>query len=265
MRFALAQINTGRDVAANMAKIREYTSRAAEQEAEVVVFPEASMSAFGTDLKAAVDEEGPAWRESMAELAATTGLIVIVGEFERSGERVVNHLAAYFPDGRCSRYAKIHLYDAFGYRESDSVAAGEELSVLDLGDTRVGMAVCYDIRFPKLFAELSRRGAKVAIVSASWGAGPGKVEQWQILARARALDSNMFVIALGQADPEVSGVDVPAGAPTGVGHSLVADPFGHVIAELDGGESLAIVDIDTELSDRAAEAVPVLENARLGY
>jgi predicted amidohydrolase len=103
------------------------------------------------------------------------------------------------------------------------------------------------------------------VVAAAWGAGPGKVEQWEILARARALDSNMFVAALGQADPEVSGVEVPKKGPTGVGHSLVSDPFGHVLSSLDGAERLEIVDLELSGADKAAEAVPVLANAKLGY
>ncbi|MDN6190277.1 MAG: hydrolase, partial [Brevibacterium sp.] len=158
-----------------------------------------------------------------------------------------------------------HLYDAFGFKESDTVVAGEDPVVIDLGGEDLGLTLCYDIRFPKLYAELSRRGAKLAIVAASWGAGKGKVEQWQTLARARALDSNMFVAAIGQADPEVSGVDVPKKGPTGVGHSLVSDPFGHVISSLEGEEALEIVEMDLAGADKAAEAIPVLTNAKLGY
>ena len=142
---------------------------------------------------------------------------------------------------------------------------GEEPVVISIDGEDVGLALCYDIRFPKLFAELSRRGARLAVVAAAWGAGPGKVEQWEILARARALDSNMFVAALGQADPEVSGVEVPEKGPTGVGHSLVSDPFGHVLSSLDGAERLEIVDLELSGADKAAEAVPVLANAKLGY
>ena len=129
----------------------------------------------------------------------------------------------------------------------------------------MGLALCYDVRFPKLFAELSRAGAEVIVCAASWGAGEGKVRQWEILTRARALDSNTIVLAVGQADPAVTGAAVPEGAPTGVGHSVVADPFGEALAQLDGGEHLEIVDLDLDVVPRARQALPVLENARLGY
>ncbi len=265
MRIALAQINSTTDVAANLSKVEEYTRRAAEAGAELVVFPEATMSAFGRGLRVLAEEHLQSWQASLTRLAAESGIIVVVGEFAATEDKVINLLAAYLPDGSRSEYAKIHLYDAFGFKESDTVIPGEEPLLIDVADEPMGLTICYDIRFPKLYAEVSRRGARIAIVSASWGAGPGKVEQWQILARARALDSNMFIVALGQADPQVTGVDVPKTGPTGVGHSVVVDPFGRIVAELGGAETLEIVDVDLSVADEAAEAIPVLVNAKLGY
>lgn len=265
MKFALAQINSTTTVADNLDKVRDYTNRAAEAGAEFVVFPEATMSAFGPGLRDVAEANAESWRSEMTQLAAEAGITVIVGEFATSGEKVINLLAVYTPEGEREDYAKIHLYDAFGFKESDTVVPGEDPVVIDLAGESVGLTLCYDIRFPKLYAEVSRRGAKLAIVSASWGAGKGKVEQWETLARARALDSNMFVAAIGQADPEVSGVEVPQKGPTGVGHSLVSDPFGHVITSLDGHEALEVVEVDLAVADKAAEAIPVLANAKLGY
>lgn len=265
MRIGLAQINTGGDVGENLAKIDEYARSAAEQKAQMVVFPEAAMSAFGTDLAAAATEHGQAWSSALSSLATELQLTIVVGEFATTQSKVRNLLVAYQPDGSRTEYAKIHLYDAFGYKESDSVEPGESVTTFQVGQSTVGLAICYDIRFPKLFAENSRAGASICVVSASWGAGPGKVEQWELLARARALDTNTFVVAVGQADPEVSKVDVPAGAPTGVGHSLAVSPFGQVLTSLGGGEELRLVDIDESLTADASSAIPVLTNARLGY
>lgn len=265
MKFALAQINSTTSVADNLEKVRTYAHEAAEAGARFIVFPEATMSAFGSGLRTIAEDAAEGWRTALSALAAEADITVIVGEFAATEDKVINLLAVYTPTGERRDYAKIHLYDAFGFTESDTVEAGEEPVVIDIDGEDIGLALCYDIRFPKLFAELSRRGARLAIVAASWGAGPGKVEQWEILARARALDSNMFVAALGQADPEVSGVDVPKKGPTGVGHSLVSDPFGRVLTSLDGDEHLEIVELDPAGADKAAEAVPVLANAKLGY
>lgn len=266
MRIALAQINSTTVVTDNLAKVRAFSKDAAEQGAEIVVFPEATMIAFGSDLPTGADEYSAVWKNALRELATELGLTIVVGEFQRASEnKVINQLSAYTPDGNCAQYAKIHLYDAFGYHESDSVVAGDEIALINHKAVVLGLATCYDIRFPKLFAELSRGGAALAIVSASWGAGPGKLEQWNTLARARALDSNMYIVAVDQADPAFTGVMVPDSAPTGVGGSLVTDPFGHVLAELGQGEELRIVDIEPALSQQAADTIPVLTNAKLGY
>lgn len=266
MKIALAQINTTGDIDSNLEKITHYVRQAADGGARVVVFPEATMAAFGTDLLAVSRERGEDWREALTAAAQQYDITIVAGEFEASeGGRVRNVVGAYSPDGTRTDYAKIHLYDAFGYKESDSVEPGDAPVIMDIEGIGVGFATCYDIRFPKLFAELSRQGAEVIIVPASWGAGPGKVEQWKVLGRARALDSNCFIVALGQADPQVTGVNVDKNAPTGVGHSLVSDPFGHAVVELGGGEELQLVDFDFTLVQKAKKTVPILENAQLGY
>lgn len=251
--------------------------KAAADNADLVVFPEATLVAFGNDLPTAVTNDAEYWRTAVSKLATEYGITIMTGEFatpesedDQGSEgsvdpRVRNVLGVYSPDGDRQEYAKIHLYDAFGFQESDSVQPGEQPLNVNIAGTTVGVAICYDIRFPKLFAELSRSGAQIVVLAASWGAGPGKVQQWQTLAHARALDSNTFVVALGQADPEVTGVDAISGPPTGVGYSLVADPFGGTVAELDGGEQLRVVDLDLSQVDQAKESIPVLKNARLGY
>ena len=128
-----------------------------------------------------------------------------------------------------AHYDKIHLYDAFGFTESRTVAPGHEPVVISVDGVGVGLSLCYDIRFPELYVELARRGAQLITVHASWGTGPGKLDQWTLLARARALDTASFVAAVGQAYP---GDEIAAVGPTGVGGSVVASPFGEVV---DGG------------------------------
>ncbi|WP_304440333.1 nitrilase-related carbon-nitrogen hydrolase, partial [Mycobacterium sp. E3339] len=155
-------------------------------------------------------------------------------------------------------YDKIHLYDAFGFTESRTVAPGREPVVITVDGVRVGLTVCYDIRFPALYTELARRGAQLIAVCASWGSGPGKLDQWTLLARARALDSMSYVAAAGQADPgePLTG----SGAPTGVGGSLVASPFGDVVASAGPGPQLVVADIDVDRVAKARESIAVLRN-----
>ncbi|NAZ86711.1 nitrilase-related carbon-nitrogen hydrolase, partial [Kineococcus indalonis] len=154
-------------------------------------------------------------------------------------------------------YDKVHLYDAFGFAESDTVEAGRGPVVVDVDGVGVGLATCYDVRFPGLFTALAERGASVVVVAASWGAGPGKVEQWELLTRARALDSTCFVLACGQADP-----GAPSAAPLGVGRSRAVGPLGQVLAQLGGEPGRLVVDLDPEEVRRAREVLPVLANRR---
>ena len=158
-----------------------------------------------------------------------------------------------------ARYDKIHLYDAFGVTESESVSAGRQPVVVDVDDVGVGITLCYDIRFPALYAELADRGASVITVSASWGAGPGKLDQWTLLARARALDSTCIVAAAGQGYP---GAELAAAtkAPTGVGGSLVCSPLGEVLVQAGPDAQLVVCDADVAAVPTVRKTLAVLRN-----
>lgn len=266
MRIALAQMLSGTDPAANLRQVRDYTARAAEAGATLVVFPEATMCRFGVPLAPIAEPVDGPWADGVRRIAADTGVTVIAGMFTPAGDgRVTNTLIAAgpgTPNQPDARYDKIHLYDAFGFTESRTVAPGREPVVIHVDGVGVGLTVCYDIRFPELYTELARRGAQLIAVCASWGSGPGKLEQWTLLARARALDSMSYVAAAGQADPgdAPAGTGSSAGAPTGVGGSLVASPLGEVIASAGADPQLVIADIDAALVARARDSIAVLRN-----
>ena len=134
---------------------------------------------------------------------------------------------------------------------------GATVVVVSVDGVGVGLTTCYDLRFPELFTTLARRGADLIVVSASWAAGPGKLEQWTLLARARALDSTSYIVAAGQADP---GEPLASSAPTGVGGSLVVSPFGDVVAAAGAGPQLLVADLDLERVTKARETIAVLRN-----
>jgi deaminated glutathione amidase len=262
MRIALAQILSGTDPAANLQLVREYTSRAADAGAKLVVFPEATMCRFGVPLAPIAEPFDGPWAAGVRRIAADAGITVIAGMFAPSGDgRVTNTLIAAgpgTPNEPDARYDKIHLYDAFGFTESRTVAAGREPLVITVDGVGVGLSVCYDVRFPALYTELADRGAQLIVVAASWGSGPGKLEQWTLLARARALDATSYVAAAGQADP--GDTDSGSGAPTGVGGSLVVSPFGEVVASAGSQPQLVVTDIDTAKVSAAREKIAVLRN-----
>jgi predicted amidohydrolase len=264
LRVAQAQITTGADLDANLREVAEQTAWAAAAGARLVTFPEATMRAFGLPLaEIAQPLDGP-WAAGVRAIAVQHDVVVIAGMFTPSPDgRVTNTLLATGP-GVEAAYDKIHVYDAFGYAESDSVAPGDEVVVVHVDGVGVGLATCYDVRFPDLFTALADRGAEVVCLPSSWGAGPGKLEQWQLLTRARALDSTCFVVATGQADPLASGVLLPGrgSAPTGIGHSCVIAPDGTVLAELGIEPDLVVTDLDLDEVARVRAVLPVLLNRR---
>ncbi|BBU24504.1 carbon-nitrogen hydrolase family protein [Mycobacterium xenopi] len=256
MRIALAQILSGTDPAANLQLVREYSGRAAEAGATLVVFPEAAMCRFGVPLAPIAQPVDGPWATEVRLIAADTGITVIVGMFTPADDgRVTNTLIAT-GRGVDAHYHKIHLYDAFGFTESRTVAPGREPVTISVDGVDVGLTTCYDIRFPQLYVELARRGAQLITVSASWGAGPGKLEQWTLLARARALDSTSYIAAAGQADPGRT----DSKAPLGVGGSLVASPFGEVVASTGAQPALVVADIDLDAVAAARDTIAVLQN-----
>ncbi|HEV7361073.1 MAG TPA: carbon-nitrogen hydrolase family protein [Mycobacterium sp.] len=266
MRIALAQMLSGSDPATNLQQVRDYTGRAADAGATLVVFPEATMCRFGVPLGPIAEPVDGPWADGVRRIATDSGVTVIAGMFTPAGDgRVTNTLIAAgpgTPNQPDAHYDKIHLYDAFGFTESRTVAPGREPVVITVDGVGVGLTVCYDIRFPELYTELARRGAQLITVCASWGSGAGKLEQWTLLARARALDSMSYVAAAGQADPgdTLAGSGSASGAPTGVGGSLVASPLGEVVASAGGQPELVVADIDVDKVSKARDSIAVLRN-----
>lgn len=257
MRIACAQILSGTDPVANLQLVADYTERAAEQGAALVLFPEATMCRFGVPLGPVAEPLDGPWATKVRAVAARTQITVVAGMFTPADDgRVNNTLLAAGPETD-THYHKVHLYDAFGFTESRTVAPGFEPVVIDVEGVGVGLSTCYDIRFPALYSELADRGAQLIAVCASWGAGPGKLAQWELLARARALDSTSYIAAVGQADP--GGAD-SSGAPTGVGHSVVASPWGEVIASAGAAPQLLVCDIDLDAVADARRTLAVLSN-----
>ncbi len=260
VRVALAQVSSSADPAANLDLVAAEVAAARDAGARLLVLPEATMCRFGVPLgPVAEPAEGP-WATRLGELADAAGLTVVAGGFTPgTSGRVRNTLFAAGPGVRAT-YDKVHVYDAFGHRESDAVEPGEGPVLVPVDGEPVGLATCYDVRFPGLFTAYAERGARLVVLAASWGAGPGKVEQWDLLVRARALDATSVVVACGQAAPAVP---TEGSAPTGVGFSTVAGPTGEVLGRLGAGPGRLVVDVDLDAVDAVRAALPVLANRRL--
>jgi deaminated glutathione amidase len=262
LRVALAQVVAGEDPDTNLEEVDRQVAAAATAGARLVVFPEATMRRFGPGLAEVAEPADGPWATGLREVAERHRVVVMAGMFTPAdGGRVRNTLRAV-GGAVDAAYDKIHLFDAFGFRESATVAAGHEPVVLTVDSCPVGLTTCYDVRFPGLYIRLADLGAQVICVVASWAAGPGKVDQWRLLTRARALDSTTFVLAAGQADPTTVGIHPPRGAPAGVGHSAVISPRGEVLGELGPEPGLLVAELNLTQITEARQALPVLANRR---
>jgi deaminated glutathione amidase len=264
LRTALCQFTASHDPEENLRSVGELAARAAGEGAQLAVFPEAAMARFGVPLAPLAQPLDGPWADGVRETAERHGLTVVAGMFTPSLDgRVANTLLAAGPEVDTA-YDKIHLYDAFGFSESKTVAPGAKVVTIDVAGVRVGLATCYDVRFPELFRAHADEGAVLSVLPASWGAGPSKLDHWRLLTRARALDATVWVAAVGQAPP---GPDADIGratkAPTGIGHSMLVGPDGGVREEAGETPELIVADVDANEVAEVRRAVAVLDNRRL--
>ena len=253
LRVAVIQHASGLEPDANRALLAELTPAGSD----LVVFPEAFARDFGeagSDVSGYAEQLDGPFATEVARVAAERGTTVVAGMFERCADpdpdRPFNTLVVR--GAAEATYRKIHLYDSFGYRESDRLTAGPpEPVVIDVAGFRVGLMTCYDLRFPELARRLVDAGAEVLVVPAAWVAGVRKVEHWRTLVRARAIENTVFVVAAGQPGPRYSG------------HSLVVDPLGDVLAEAGDGPQVLTADLHAESLATARKTNPSLANRRL--
>jgi predicted amidohydrolase len=256
----IAQFAPGTDKAANLAAIAGLSERAAARGASLVVFPEYSSyfaDPFGDGfLENAEPLDGP-FVTALKDLAARLGIHVVAGMIEttEAGERFSNAVVAVSPAGELvASYRKLHLYDAFGSRESDFVEPGsiETPETFAVGDFTVGLQTCYDIRFPEVTRRLVDAGVDLAVVPAEWVRGVLKEHHWRTLVTARALENTIYVAAADHTSP------------IGVGASLVVDPMGVTIASLAENEDVAVAWVDRARVDEVRRVNPALALRRFG-
>lgn len=268
MKIAAVQFSSGKDIDDNLRQAQSLIRQAADAGATLIVLPEATAQAFDTGrLDTQAEQLDGAFATSLRELATELGVTVVAGMFcpadtiERDGKtinRIYNTALVTGPHVHTG-YRKIHTYDAFSYKESDTVKPGDSYVTFNVDGIEVGVAICYDIRFPQQFKELARRGAQLIVVPTSWADGPGKLEQWRLLATARALDSTCYLLAAGQARPGGKDKAGQDSGPTGIGHSVIVAPNGQRLAEADYEPDIIYADIDPAVVEKTRTALPVLQ------
>jgi len=264
MRVAVCQLNARDDRAQNLTVAHDLLRRAAAAGAELAVLPE-YVDYLGPGQTAPkpepIDGEFAAF---FAAAARELGIWVHAGSFHETGpdeDHTYNTSLVFDPAGElAATYRKIHLYDVeipgrVSYQESRSVAAGAETVVAEIAGLPTGLSICYDLRFPELYRRLAVGGAKLIVVPAAFMLHTGR-DHWEVLLRARAIESQCYVVAAGQIGNHEPGR-------TCFGRSMIIDPWGTVLAQAPDTVGVVTAEIDLERLAEIRSELPSLDHCRL--
>jgi predicted amidohydrolase len=262
---AAVQMTSTADVEKNLDTAERLVAAAAARGAQLVGLPEnfAFLRSEGEPVPAAQALDGP-WVRRMADLARAHRITLLLGSLPEKIEgdtRVFNTSVLLGPDGATlATYRKMHLFDIDlpgleHLKESRAVRPGESVVAADTPAGRLGLSICYDVRFPELYRRLAREGARVLAIPSAFTDRTGK-DHWEVLLRARAIENLAFVFAPAQAGHHGKGR-------VSHGHAMIVDPWGAVLAQVPEGEGIAVAELDFARQDRLRRELPALGHARL--
>lgn len=267
-KVAAIQLASGNNVSANLLEAERLAEAAAKQGAELIVFPEnfAFMGRTCGDTNALREPAGDGPLQSfLAQLARRLGVWLVGGTIPLEADHAAKWRAActvYDAEGRqVGRYDKQHLFDVDliesneHFVESESIESGDRVVVLDSPVGRLGVSVCYDLRFPELYRAMVDRGVEVLALPAAFTAMTGKAH-WDILVRARAIENVCYVIAAAQGGFHIASRQT-------YGHSMIVDPWGTKLAEQQRGNGCVVAAIDQEFQQTTRRNFPCLDHRRL--
>ncbi len=268
MRVAVCQMRSDGDVERNLGLAERLLREASERGAELAALPE--FLEYMGPASARVEVASPVPGSVTARLGAVARersmWVLAGGVLEADGDRVHDTSVLLDPDGEiAATYRKIHLYDVElpdqpPIRESDTIVPGDEMVTHLAGPVRLGLSICYDVRFPELYRGLMAQGAHVLCVPSQFQHTTGR-EHWHTLLRARAIENQCFVVAPGQWGP----FGDPGDGRRSYGHSLVVDPWGRVLVEApEEGDGAWLADLDLDAQRELRRSFPVLQHRRLG-
>lgn len=267
-RVAAIQMASGPNVNANLLETERLITEAAQGGAELVVLPEnfAIMGATELDKVAVREIEGVGpIQEFLAQQAKKHGVWIVGGTVPMaatSDNKILAACLVYNAEGECvARYDKIHLFDvslqngAEQYTESETIEHGEELVVIDSPFGRMGVAICYDLRFPEMFRRMLDLDVELLVLPAAFTAITGKAH-WEVLVRARAIENLCYMVAAAQGGYHVNGRETH-------GDSMVVNPWGTVIDRLPRGSGVVLADINREELAAIRRSLPAISHRRL--
>ncbi|MFQ5971957.1 MAG: carbon-nitrogen hydrolase family protein [Alphaproteobacteria bacterium] len=268
MKISVIQMNAGADKNANLTQARELVSAAVAADGpDMVVLPETFSYIGGTvdGRRAAAEplptpgETGGETYETLRGLAREHGVFVHGGSFlERDGDSCHNTTVAFDRTGaELARYRKLHLFDVTApdgteYRESDIITGGSDVVTYQADGLTIGCSICYDLRFGELYRALAERGAQVIMVPSAFTMQTGK-DHWELLVRARAVETETYVVAPDQVGQFLEGNS----RRTCWGHSMIVDPWGHILAQAQDKTGFASAHVDLEYLAAVRARIPV--------
>ncbi|MGC1133922.1 MAG: carbon-nitrogen hydrolase family protein [Nitrososphaeraceae archaeon] len=259
-RIAVVQMKSDTDKNKNLAQSRDYIKEAHYKKAQLVCFPEFQMGFSPSDQKP-IELSGISetvvtgnFVRSLGQYAKENGIEIISTIYEkaRTKNKVFDSAVAIRRDGVVmARYRKIHLYDALGFRESDKFLAGNNIGKpFQFAAAKIGLMICYDIRFPEMSRILSVQGAEFLVIPSAWVHGIMKEEHWQTFLKARAIENGVYVIAPDQIGNIYTG------------RSMIVDPFGTVLLDMGNKEGMEVVELDKSDIMKVRGKLPLLKNRR---
>ena len=268
MQICAIQMTSSTNVDDNISDIEQQLLTLEQAEQQLVVLPECCLFFGGKDLAqltlAQEHQAKGSLRVKLAALAKKYNVFLVAGSIpvlSNIADKFTNTCFVFSPDGEeLTSYDKIHLFDVAvadnekNYCESRYVKAGDHVSVVDVAGVKIGLSICYDLRFPELFRQLSQQGAKIITVPSAFTRVTGAAH-WQTLLQARAIENQVYIIAAGQEGVHLNGRET-------WGHSMIISPWGEILTQLDTGKGIICAKYQAEELDKVRKAMPVATHNR---
>ena len=262
LKIGLIQMKVEEDKKQNLLKASKLVSEISLEKPDIVILPEMFSCPYNScNFPLYAEEEGDYSFNFLSNIAKTNNIYLIAGSIpEKEGDKIYNTSYVFNRQGnKVGKHRKIHLFDIDiknkqKFKESDTLSAGNEVTVFDTEFGKIGLCICYDFRFPELARLMVNKGAKAIIVPASFNMTTGPAH-WHIMFRSRALDNQVYTIGCSPSRDYNSSY-------ISYGHSLIVSPFGEILCELDEKENLITYSIDLDYIDQVREELPLLHHRR---
>ncbi|WIF94883.1 carbon-nitrogen hydrolase family protein [Caminicella sporogenes] len=263
VKFAICQMQVINSKEANLKKVEDMIRKASYEGADIAVLPEMFNCPYDNNFFSDYAEEYPGkTTKLLSNLAKELGIYIVGGSIpERERSRIFNTSYIFNKNGELiGRHRKIHLFDVdvdggITFKESDTFSFGQDITVIETEFCKIGIAICYDMRFPELMRLMTLKGAKVIIVPAAFNMTTGPAH-WHALAKIRAVDNQVYFIAASPSRNYNSSY-------IAYGHSLIVDPWGEIVAKADERETVIIKEMDLHRVDKIREEFPLLKHRRI--